>query len=347
VGGTWLTPPRSIEQCKASFGPFYLPTDCPETPRFIISDARPEGVPARIYVTDADPEIWMQTQLSATWCIDETGGDALGADELMVWMGQLQSIPAWDSLDDLEDQFGVYWDNDSDVNERKRPRKLMSTARVPLAKTNFTDVVLRVGEDDAFDWDHVAAGIVGSIAGAIGGGLLSGNYWVAAGAAVGGGIAGFSTAFLYLPNPDDEIGQAVWSATVDTVNQAGLLAHEGTISSGDAPVSGIDPQKLPDNSGIPNRFLKSRRAAKHPSVDTLGYNLNPDIQTCIFDSGCSPGKFCYEGACVPMGWTDGTLPKGNFDISRDVPGTMEIVHLDGDGEYLFYISTSISDERGL
>jgi hypothetical protein len=53
------------------------------------------------------------------------------------------------------------------------------------------------------------------------------------------------------------------------------------------------------------------------------------------------------GACVPSGWQDPTFPAGTFDPTKDVPGTIERIRLNGEGDYIFYVSTSISDEQTL
>jgi hypothetical protein len=33
--------------------------------------------------------------------------------------------------------------------------------------------------------------------------------------------------------------------------------------------------------------------------------------------------------------------------ARTFQGTIEVIHLDGEGEYLFYVASSLSDESGL
>ena len=199
-------------------------------------------MPRLIYVTDGDPIIHVQTQMLSVWVRDETGGDALGSDELMVWFGGISSIPHWDEIEDIEGGFGYFSWNDADTGEYNRARRLVSSVKISLGADDRAQLVLRAAEDDDFDFEHVVAGAVGAVVGAVGGYFAGGPYGAIAGGAAGG--FGAFTAMLAISSPDDEIGQAAWQASLIDIQSRALLARDNQISAGPFPT----PARIPSCS---------------------------------------------------------------------------------------------------
>jgi hypothetical protein len=319
-------------------------------PAYFISDPTVNGLPRLIYVSDPDPPLFLQTQLSAVWCKDETGGDALGDDELYVWFGGMNTVPHFDDIADLEGQFDV-WSGELDSSDHhgkaRHLKKLVSSVQIGRGSNEQTELLVYVGEDDDFGPLHVLAGAIGAVAGAYTG-AQAGSALGPPGAALGaisGGIAGavgaLAAAKALLPNPDDLIGQTAWQANLSIIQANGLLAHDSLIGSGK------DPSELPALTGVGfDRALRSRIAGKHPGVDLTSYTENSEIKSCASSSTCTGGRTCVLGACVTAGWEDPTLPLGTFDPQKDVAGTVESIHFKGDGEYVIYVSSSVSDETG-
>jgi hypothetical protein len=211
-------------------------------------------------------------------------------------------------------------------------------------------------EDDDFDWDHVTVGAVSALLAA--GGVLAApvtagaaiTAGVALGAAGAGGAAGLGTffgSFVVLPGPDDEIGRAGWHYTIGTLTANGALAHDSVLGAPGGPPEATDPMPFSSFMGTSiDRHLTSRVAGKHPGLDTVAFDDPEQVLSCANNGACSSGRICVLGACVPSTWTDPTIPVGTFNPAFDVPGTIERMRFDGEGKYVMYVSTSLSDESG-
>lgn len=324
LGVVWNQPPRSLEACRA-INPLFSP--CEETP---YQFAGGSGI---IYVDDPNQPRYVQTRLSGIHCHNETGRTNrpnVNPDEVIVaFASVVTDLPG---LPDLQEEggFGVV---KVDLNAGDKRRSDWVLGSVPLTSiTARQESVVMVGEDDwmsAKQWAIAhAAGIVASGLGLFGG-------WKAAVSA--GGAAELGTLIgLVLkdaPDPDDQIGRAVWTQNIAELQQRGLLAHDSEIAD-----------EVPLLTRVPTlqKHIVGEEAGRHPGVDLVAYSSNDDLVSCSDDSACGTGRICRLGACVPPDWSDRTLPR-DYDPQVDAAGTIERIEMDGSrSNYRVYISTSLS-----
>ena len=162
-----------------------------------------------------------------------------------------------------------------------------------------------------------------------------GGYLAQAAGAVSGGIAAFWEAYTHADNPkldpDEFIGREGWGTNSNDVSAKGVLSHGAPLESV-AIMSGTDDRK----------DVMFREAGKHPAVDGMIYDNNPDAIACSSNANCSAARpTCLAGACVPADFTDRTAPVP-FDPLTCSVGTIEHMRMTGDADYEFWVSTSMT-----
>jgi hypothetical protein len=334
VRGTWNAPPRSLSECTALRNASGDPSfQCAETPfTFVSSPVARDGTPLRVYVA-GDQSRFIQTRLSKVHCNDETGWDAMGKDELVVGFGGI-AIPEL-AVGDLEVTGDVYRTSINSGNSRF-PEKKFRGVRSDLTETGPSGFVFGAGEDDDIGAMMVGVTVIAAASGGFASALTGGGALAIAAAAGGGGLGGFVTSYAGSDrpwlDPDDFIGRDAWTTTSNEVALRGVLSH--------APPLETVPLLTPSQDD--RRHVRYRDAGKHASVDGRGYNSNADVRECVAATQCTTARpLCAAGACVQSTWTDKTFPIP-FDATTDAPGTMEHLRLDGDADYEFWLSTSVS-----
>jgi hypothetical protein len=330
VGGIWNVPPRSLAYCEANSdlnNPQVSP--CAETPFDFRSDTQVSGLPLLFYVEDPDTEVNIQTRLIGIHCIDETGGDALGNDDLYVnFVGSSTTA-------------GVYANTykQSINSDEKHYPAFAFDVRTRIREATPSRMFLWWNEDDwSTGWQWVGALAVGGVGG--GGGYVASNGGaLAALGSAAGGLAGAVTTFLAIMavnNPDDVIGASGYEMTVSDVMSRGQRLHAGGIQ-------GVSPFDLLEANNVNVRQLN---VSEHPSVDLQMYASNGEAQdaTCANDSACGSGRNCYLGVCVLDSWQDRSAPTNYAADVGDMAGTIEERKYrpsDSGAKYDTFLSTSI------
>jgi len=319
VGGIWNRPPRSLATCSQTAVDAVGP--CPETPLQFASDTVVDGLPLLFFVTDEGTAVDIQTRLVGIHCLDETGGDALGSDELVVRL--VGTSPLTGSVESLT------YTEDIDAGDRHFPQFSMNV-RSALHDGRPSTMVVDWSEDDVTSAAQLAtAGALGVLGGI--GGFVAGGVW----GAVGGAAAPAVTTYLIMrdnPNPDDQIGRSRYTMTPLDVMRRGQHLHAGGLQT-------VERLAMTQSD---NLDLAELNVSRHPSVDLRMYASNNDVISCANDSGCFSGNHCVLGACVATSWQDRSEPIG-FDQSRgDLAGTIEErKYRPGGAKYDTFLSTSI------
>lgn len=330
-GGVWLAPPRPLEHCRqldVDLDPDTV--ECPETPLVFGS-----GSNALIYVEEPEAEKFIQTRLVGVHCLDETGPDWAGDDELVVHFASNPTAgPSVDeSIANLGSAFGVHKTSINAGNRRRNDILLGSTA-TRLASAGTHPMMLEWGEDDDIGWEQVAIGVLAAVGTAAATIASGGTVLVVATATAAAGGGSFIVAVAAeIPDPDDFLGRAAYTASASGVFARGTELHDSNFEP-------VDAFELIDG----NSRVEGLEVSQHPAVDLLVYRSNSEAQdqTCASDAGCSAGQSCVLGVCVPAGFQDRSLPL-QFDPTEDIPGTIERRAYRGSGaHYRGYVSTSVS-----
>jgi hypothetical protein len=336
VGGVWSTPPRSLTECeeqrKEAPDPFTF--ECEETP---FSFASPKetlfGAPIQIYVS-SDPPTFVQTRLDSIRCNDETGGDALGDDEIVLQFGGVTDEAL--AVGDLEAGFNVYR-ADMNAGDTLKPKKLLSSVPSKLSDTSQGDFVVELGEDDDVGVMQIGTIVVTTVGGAIAGTLTPIGV---VGGAIGGGAAGVGVAFGLADkpffDPDEFIGRDGWVANATDMVSRGLQSHTPPVDM--VPKLQQRPATASNVMGV--------ATSGHPGVATGVYSTDADVIACTSDAACNTSKpICYANGCVSTSWVDPTLPVP-FNPATDSAGHCQRWNLDNDGgdgaNYDVRITTAVS-----
>jgi hypothetical protein len=322
VGGIWNRPPRSLAACQQSATDDLGP--CPETPLQFPSDTVVDGLPLLMYVVAEDTKVDIQTRLVGIHCLDETGGDALGSDELLVrFTGTSQVTNRTDSISYAES---------IDAGDRHFPQFAVNL-RSALHDGKPSTLIVDWIEQDATSASQWAAATGASASSTVV------AYFGGAGpvptiiSTVGSFIATF---ILAKGDFDDRIGRSEYTMTPTDVMERGQRLHAGGLQ---------DVPRL-EVSQAGNMDVAELNVSKHPSVDLRMYASNNDVMTCANDAGCFSGNHCVLGACVTTSWQDRSEPIG-FDVSKgDLAGTIEErKYRPGGAKYDTFLSTSIQAVR--
>jgi Ca2+-binding RTX toxin-like protein len=333
LGGVWTTPPRSLSECQKRKDESHDPMfSCPETPFEFVSPAQLEGgSPIQIYISSGKPR-FIQTRLSKVHCNDETGWDAAGDDELVVSYGTL-SVPDL-AIGDVEASADVFR-TDINSGDNQFPEKRFTSSRNDFGSGDPAAFMLQVGEDDDIGAAMVittiiSAGLAGGASYAGGAGII-GILQAGGGAGLATFIGSYAASDKPFFDPDDFIGRDGWFTTSDAVASLGLQSHSPPFD----PVAAM-PQTAD------RKDLSYREGGNHPAVDGKGYDRNQDVRLCTLASDCGGARSaCRLGACVQEDWSDKSLPVP-FDPTFDAAGTMEHMRMNGDADYEFWVSTSVS-----
>jgi hypothetical protein len=336
VGGTWVSPPRSLSECTAlrdaSGDPLF---SCPETPfTFASGVTAADGTPLRIFIGTDQPQ-FVQTRLSKVHCNDETGWDEIGKDELVVSFGGA-AIPTL-AVGDLETSAGVYTTSINRGNDRF-PENKFPAVRSDLTDSAKAGFLLQAGEDDDIGARMILATVVTAVVAGAGsyasGGALPAILLASGGGGLTGLLGSYAASDKPFFDPDDFIGRDGWLASSNDVALLGTLSHSAPLD----PISAMP-------ATADRRDLSYRDGGKHPSVDGSGYNSNPDVLACTTSSQCIGDRpVCFVGACVQSTWTDKSLPVP-FNSSTDAAGTIEHMRMNGDADYEFWVSSSVTGSQ--
>lgn len=327
AGGVWATPPCAIGTC-------------PDTPAEFVSPSDP-ALPQLVYVPD-DTSQWLNTKLHQVHCIDETGWDAFGEDEFMIFLGSLvgerPTLPQGEQLEAVKDSFGA-WTTGIDAGERRTPGVFLSSLEFPFQgfqtasrSARFAHYGVVLGEDD----DNIAQIL---IAGLIGGGASFGlgmmGPGVGTGAAAGAGaISAAIIGAIAATDPDDALGQSAWVGTIPQVRERGLFTHD---------TDPLNPQILPLQPFVAlDRDVTGPLAESHAAADGVAFERDALLQVCATDMQCAAGgRVCVTNVCVPPGWVDATMPPPG---STGTPGHVEYRQFRGAGaHYDLRLTFSVTD----
>jgi len=335
TGGLWSTPPRTLDDCLALDK---FSNQCDETPLFFDSGHEDEltGLPKLVFVRKGPPVYNAQTRLVGVRCVDETGWDWTGKDELLVKFASLGDH--YESLDDLQKGFGVIGRNGLDSGEKRHlsgTGSILGQTPVSLGRGQAPAIVIAV-EDDAIGWAQIltvtAAAGLGCIAGELTG--IS---------CVGGAAAGALNAGLILAStdpewadPDDHLGTSGWLFSLEDIAERGASMHDGDLNNTMAT--------FPNMLNNQNRSVNARIASTHPAVDLKVHRFNGDVMSCVNDASCNGTDVCYVGGCVPDDFEDRSEAVED-DMSNapfNINGTIERQKFRGEGaDYRLYFSTSL------
>lgn len=335
VGGGWTTPPRSLSECKALRDASGDPTfQCPETPFTFVSAPAVSSIPMRVFVT-ADQPKFVQTRLSKVLCNSETGWHWPGDDELVVVYGGV-SLPTL-AVGDVEAATDVYQATMGEGDARF-PEKKFTSIRSDLTDSAAAAFLFQAGEDDDIGFNMIAVTVLSAALSAgtagLGGAAVLGIVAAGASGGVGGFIAAYTGAGHPWLDPDDFIGRDGWYANSNTVSLLGVQSHS-------APLDPLASFPQTDD----RRDVSKREGGKHPAVDGSCYNFNTEVLECTSASQCNGSRpLCTLGACVKSNWTDKSLPVP-FNSTTDAAGTMEYMRFNGDADYEFWVSTSVTGQQ--
>jgi hypothetical protein len=298
-GGTchagWPTPPRPLEGA-CHHGPDEAPP-CAETPEWFASEPwYLNGTPIApiVYVRAAPPTYTLRVSMEAGECMEESGSDRWGSDEVMTAVLGFAIDPAPTSTDGLiaplEKDVATYMDGDADTGEREHvyePRLLSKLEGVALTD-EISYLLLVVEADSTYElWRDFVVVEITTIATAVGG--AAGGGWGALGAGTAGALL---SAWVYdawtKAGEDDIMGVETVHGTI-----ADMLQLD-TINSGPQFLEHPWPS-LPEETEL---GLQTSVVEQPTLTDLIG---DPWIGM-TFPIECSPGtcsngKVCFAQRC--------------------------------------------------
>jgi hypothetical protein len=339
AGGVWNQQPRTLANCAGNI--------CPETPsefRSSTTIGTSPPLPLRVYVPNPGKKQFLNARLTEVICYDETGWDAFGEDEFVLFLGVASNplqvgivpeMPGPEEIADLGNRIDT-WTAGFDSDDRKSPREFLSSLEFksqPFNQGNLQAGIyaLMLGEDDDNIAQLIIAGVIGAAA-TVGAGFVAGPIGAAGAGVLSSAIIGAIAA----TDPDDFLGQNAWQANVSTVIAKGKLSHDND------PRAPIDTLPV-----IPDKSIDMRGwgTMSHPAADGEVYGSDADLRTCNSDPECNAGERCASKVCVPQNWADPTDGPANSVFS---PGHLEIYSFNGSGaRYSVRFSFSVSDRQAL
>jgi len=331
TGGTWSVPPRPLAACLDPNAP------CRETP----VEFRSRGI-HYVFVEAAPPTYTIETRIEAVSCLEETGWDWLGDDEVRITVG---TAPEGDPTAAVT---GAPFENDFDTGEvYAEAHHLAVTAQVVGGTRQI--YALQVDETD-YHGDlaekaaiFVTKAVATAAAAYLGSKIPTGKgFWSwaklgAIGGAGGGGYA-FASAVLEHYLADDRIGSLAEVLRPSDVIDRSQLQHDRLF---------VGQPAIPMLEEIANEYLWPSAVSSHPAVDGAAFMDNRELVACTANAGCAALSAtagwthdCVLGACVPRGWTD---PTGWFAQPRRT-GFVQKLAFKGtaDAEYDVYVSYTIT-----
>ncbi|MBI2895287.1 MAG: VCBS repeat-containing protein [Deltaproteobacteria bacterium] len=300
AGGGWPTPPRSLAQCRAEG------VECGETPSELVSDFD-AGDPLMIYVEGSRPAPTVTGTLEAVRCLEETGWDWTGSDELFMVLSSAGGTTAPAGPDEVTAAAtAVSYDMDSGSEETGIGDQLASFSGPQGCPSAY---LLQIAEED----DVTLATVLGALTIGIAAVVVA-VLCPPCAAAVGIGAAALIAAWVALMElgvrPEDKLGSSAWSASSFDVTGRSAVTHDpGFIAAINANPDDPTLQALPLVDGPWNDFDRPA-VLGHPAVGADQLNSNPEATECAADGDCEDTEVCFLGLCVDEGFSDQTVGEG-------------------------------------